>query len=324
MGLPCRSKHHGQRLLTLSVACCVLPASVMAEQEPNFAQRFEAQFKASDIKFGSAKSKVPFPPIATLGSKHYTKALAKGPNSEQLEYDVDSYRQAAGIPAMLGPKDLLVVGEYLSWTEFNVLTEGVESFEIASIGLPLGWLRQLNPDWQLATFVMPFGHYTMLPKDDYWNWQYLGGIFTRYVQSDSLWWAFGFYADIADNDEDFYTPYVGASWAINAQWTLSAILPWPSLSYAPTSDWLIRLGASPSAASWSIDLDEADANMNLDAWDFGLSVEYRFHGNFWLSAEAGAGGFRALRFSDSEVEEVDVDFSEGAFFGINIKYRPAL
>lgn len=319
-----KTARYHRLVITLLMTICVFSTPAFAAEKANFVQTIEEQFKASDITFGTANSNVPFIPVAFAGSKFYSDTQAEGPNSNKLEYDVNSYQQAAGVPFFMGQKDVLVLGEYLSWTEFNVHTNGVNSFEVASVGLPIGWLKQVKPSWQMAAFVMPFGHYTMLKHDEYWDWEYMGGVFARYVQSETLWWAFGVYADVAEHDDNFYTPYVGASWAINEEWTLSAIMPWPAISYAPSSDWLFQLGASPSSSSWSIDLERNNTSMNLDAWDFGLSVEHRVYGNFWLSAEAGVGGFRALRFSDSDVEDVDVDFSKGAFFGVNFKYRPAL
>lgn len=35
----------------------------------------------------------------------------------------------------------------------------------------------------------------------------MGGVFGRYVQSERLWWAFGFFADIAP-DGNLYLPYL--------------------------------------------------------------------------------------------------------------------
>ena len=226
------------------------------------------------------------------------------------------------MPFLLGERDALVIGEYLSWSDFSVKAASDDSFAVTTVGLPVAWLRQVDPAWQVAAFVMPLGHHDDIDGSN-WAWQYLGGTFARYVQHERLWWAFGFYFDVAPGD-NFYIPYVGASWVINERWTVSAVMPWPALLYAPDKDWLFRLGASPSGSSWSFNPEGGDAAVNLDAWDFGLSAERRLSGGIWLSMEVGVGGFRGLRLSGTDVDAPDLDVSTSPYFGIDLKFRPSL
>jgi hypothetical protein len=290
--------------------------------EPGFVQGLVNQFEQSDIVFQRSSSTVPFPPIAFLGARSYADAEVESGRGDALKYDIDTVSQAAGLPILVTQKDALIIGEYLSWSDFDIKNEGTDSFDVVTVGLPLAWLRQQSDDWQLAAFVMPMGHHSSKDNSD-WTWQYLGGAFARYVQNDRLWWAMGLYADIAPGD-NFYIPYVGASWSINDHWTLSAIMPWPGISYAPNQNWLFRLGASPSGASWAIDEEQGETVTNFDAWDFGLSAEKRLDGNFWGSVEAGVGGLRGLRFSGSSVDTPDLDVSSSWYLSIDLKYRPAL
>jgi hypothetical protein len=111
---------------------------------------------------------------------------------------------------------------------------------------------------------------------------------------------------------------------INERWTLSAVMPWPALIYAPNRDWMLRLGASPSGSSWSFKPGEGDATVNLDAWDFGLGAEHRLGGDIWLALEAGVGGFRGLRLSGSSLESPDLDVSTSPFIGLSLNFRPSL
>ncbi|TGD74368.1 hypothetical protein E4634_08490 [Mangrovimicrobium sediminis] len=279
-------------------------------------------FQQSDIRFQRGITNAPFPPIAFLSATTYGDVEVSTTDGQELEYNVDRYSQMAGIPFLLGKRDALLVGEYVSWSRFDVSAGASEEFDVTSIGLPVGWFRQVNPDWQAAAFVMPLGHDSSLEGSG-WTWQYLGGAFTRYVQNEQLWWAFGFYADVGFGD-DFYIPYIGASWAIDERWTLSAMMPWPAIIYAPNRRWMLRLGAAPSGASWSLDLDRDDVAVNFDAWDLGLDVEYRVAGNVWLGARTGVGGLRGLRLEGSAVEEPDVDFSANYFLNVTLNYRPAL
>jgi hypothetical protein len=313
-----------QRLqLALVLLCPLFAVGLQAAEEEagGFVQRTINGFEQSEFEFQRSISNAPFPPLGFVGGAAYSNVEVESPSGKVLEYDVQRFSAMAGVPFLLGKRDALVAGAYVSWSEFDVKAQESSNISVASIGLPIGWMRQQNPDWQLAAFVMPLGHDSDLPNSD-WAWQYLGGAFARYVSSEKLWWAFGFYADVGSGD-NFYIPYLGASWAINQRWTLSAIMPWPALIYAPTSSFMVRLGASPSGASWSLDVEEGEVGVNLDAWDFGLGAEYRIFGNFWLGADAGIGGLRGLRLINGDVEEPDLDFSSNGFVKLNFNYRPA-
>ena len=312
-----------------AIACCFLTSGTGARpagEDESLMRRMTSQFEHSKIEFQRAESNIPFIPFAFLGASYYGDADVDGNGSRKgkdIEYSVTTVSQAAGLPFLLTDRDALVVGEYVSIADIDIDTDNTDSFTVATLGLPVGWLRQINPDWQSIAFVMPIGH-----RDDrdgsQWTWQYLGGTFARYVQHDRLWWAFGFYADVGPGD-DFYIPYVGASWSLNERWTISAMMPWPAILYAPDKDWLFRLGASPSGASWSFDTqDSSDTTINLDAWDFGLGAERRLARNVWLGVEVGVGGFRGLRLSGSDVESPDLDVSTAAYVDIALKFRPSL
>lgn len=311
--------HHGAAILLVLLSS----AGVHADgDKPGFVQRTVNAFEQSEIVFQRSISNTPFPPLAFLNVATYSDVEVESRDGRSLTYDVDRLSQMAAVPFLVSERDALIVGEYVSWTRFNLDVDGRSKVDVSSIGLPLGWFRQVNPDWQAAAFVMPLGHDADLPRSD-WAWQYLGGAFARYVQDERLWWAFGFYFDLGAG-EDFYIPYLGASWAINERWTLSAVMPWPALVYAPNERWMVRLGASPSGASWSLDLDNSEVGVNLDAWDVGLGIEHRFAGNLWLGARAGVGGLRGLRLENSKVEEPDIDISSNFFLGLTLNYRPAV
>ena len=169
---------------------------------------------------------------------------------------------------------------------------------------------------------MPLGHDSDLNESG-WNWQTLGGGFARWEQRDDLWWAFGLYFDVGGED-DFVIPYLGASWEINQRWTVSAVMPWPAVLYAPTPDWLFRLGVSPSGASWSIEPEDGEAYVNIDSWDFGLGVERRFFRHFWAGIEAGWGGFRGLRLSDDGADSIDLDVGSSGYVNVSLTVRPSI
>ena len=105
----------------------------------------------------------------------------------------------------------------------------------------------------------------------------MGGAVARYTRNDRLWWLFG----VVFDDSDFGTtwlPYVGASLTLNERWSVSAILPWPQLMYAPSKDWFVSLGASYSGNSWAVNNATGAVGLNLSGFDFGFGGGMRLKG----------------------------------------------
>ncbi len=310
------------RLKLGAIVCCSLLGAAAAQSEDLIENMIE-EFGESEFIFQRSSSHVPFLPVAYVGASHYGKTkVSSSSRGTSIEYNLDTVSQAAGVPWLVTDRDMIVVGEYLSWSRFDLKNGPKDHFNVATIGLPVGWLRQVNPRWQAAAFVMPMGHKANLDGSN-WSWQTMGGVFARYVQNDQLWWAFGLYADIAQGD-NFYIPYLGASWTLDEHWTISAVMPWPGVLYAPNDDWLFRLGVSPSGASWSASpaTSDDDVSMNLDAWDIGLTAERRVAKHFYVGLEAGFGGFRGFRMDDSGVEDIKFDAGSSPYIRLQFKLRP--
>ncbi|MDA8962353.1 hypothetical protein N9H37_03260, partial [Congregibacter sp.] len=250
----------------------LLGATVCAAQ--NFVQDTVSAFESSDFVFQRGGSNAPFIPIAYLSARTYGEArIDNALTGETLEFQQQGASAATGIPVLLSSRDALVIGGYLSSNRFATSDGSVDDFRVDTVGLPLGWFGQVNPQWQAAAFIMPLGHQST-QRGSHWSLQTMAGAFARYTPNETLWWAFGLFGDSSPNDS-YVIPYVGASWVINPRWTISAIMPWPAVLYAPTQDWLFRLGASPSNAAWSLQPDDNDVSISLDAWDFGVSAERR-------------------------------------------------
>jgi hypothetical protein len=296
----------------------VLAAPLRADFTGDIARRF----LESDIDLQRSRSLVPFLPLAHAGVASYADTEVEIADGTNLEYDLSSVDQYAVLPILMSPRDALFVGEYLSHSEFDVSDEVFGDFDVSTVGLPVGWLRQASDDWQVGGFVMPMAHNSSLENSG-WSYQVMGGVFGRYIAADNLWWLYGLYVDISAED-DFYIPYVGASWSINPHWTLSAVMPWPALLYAPNDRWLFSLGVSPSGASWNISSGRDDVAVNYDAWDFDLRIERHIHGSLWLGARAGVGGLRGARISGSDFEWPDIDVGSSGFFAIDLNFRPSV
>lgn len=265
---------------------------------------------------------MPFPPIAFVGVQRYGDTdLARG-TPVSLEVDQTTVSQGALVPLLTSPRDVVVVGEWLSWSQFDSRSPMLEDFDVTSVAVPVGWFRQASPDWQVAAFAMPLGHKASLPGSD-WSWETMGGVFGRRMYNQRVWWAVGLFVDAGPGD-DLYLPYLGASWSINEAWTLSAVLPWPAVLWAPTGDLLFRLGASPSGTSWQFDTADAGVSVDLSTYDLGLSAERRIWRNVWANVELGVGGFRALTLRGSNWESPGGSADPAPYLSLSLNFRPAL
>jgi hypothetical protein len=279
-------------------------------------------FAASNIQFSRSDSNVPFVPVAFVDGFTYSDVDLKADGIVLGSFEQSTISQGAGLPILLGPNDALMIGEWVSWNHFDAKSGGFQSFDVWSVGLPVGWLRQVDDSRQAAAFFMPLAQKASLPGSD-WRIDFLGGVFGRHVESDDFWWVYGVYFDVGPG-EDTYLPYLGASWELDQQWTISAVLPWPAVMYAPTRNTVFRFGAAPSGASWSLTSNQADVAFQLGNWDFGVSAQQRLSGNIWGKIEAGVGGLRSLRISGGEWQDPEFDLDASPYLSIGINFRPEL
>ena len=280
-------------------------------------------FAQSDFQFARTESNAPFPPmawadVARYGQMQFTALDESLPN---VEFEQTALSQAALVPFMAGARDAFAVGEWISASKFTTDSPAIDDFNTISVGVPLGWARQASAKWQLAAFVAPLGHKASLQHAS-WYWEGMGGAFGRYSPGGRWTWVFGFYADVSP-DDDFYVPYIGATWVANERWTVSAILPWPGVTYAPTRDTFLRFGVSPSGASWALSPRSGDVAMNLDSWNVGLSFEHRLWHDVWVRAEGGMSGLSGMSFSGGHWNDVSTSVGSSPYAKIGISFRPA-
>lgn len=279
-------------------------------------------FADSEIEFQRGTSRLPLPPLAFLDLQRYRQADVRRPRGgAPLSVDQTTLSQGALLPFLVGERDAIVVGQWASWSRFTPRRSSLDDFDVVSVAAPVGWLRQASPSWQAAAFVMPMGHWADAAEAE-WTWETMGGVFARRIQSERLWWVVGAFADVGPG-EDLYIPYLGASWSIGERWTLSAVLPWPAILWAPRPDVLLRLGASPSGSSWELRADDSEVSVDLSTVDLGLSAERRLTGMLWVKLEAGIGGVRALNFTASEWRRPATERSSEPYLSLGLTLRPA-
>lgn len=302
---------------TILIACSWMTPNTGT---PAPAENIIERFAQSDFVFQRINTNVPLPPLFYMAVNDYRELHLDTDNNQTSQYSHTSLSQAAALPLLVSPRDALVVGEWAAKHRFTAQDDSGHSFSVTSLGLPLGWVRQINYDWQLASFVFPTAYKANLPDSD-WSEEWMGGVFGRYVQHDTLWWGFGFFIDI-NPGTNLYLPYLGFSWTYTEEWTISAVMPWPAILYSPSKNTSFRLGMSPSGTSWFIDQKESEIYYEWDGWNFGLTMMQRLQGNFWLEVEAGVSGLRSLSFTGGEWQGTDIKGNDTPYIGLQLSWRP--
>jgi len=298
--------------------------SEVVPPEESFIERSARAFTESDLVFVRGLSNAPFLPVAFLGNTHYGDAMVSEegatPETAGTRYSVNSTSQYAGVPFLLNKRSMVVLGEYVSYSNFSV--DNGEDFSVASATLGAGYLYQVNDDWQMIGALVPFYNHSSIGERGKDYWQVMGGAVARYTRNDRLWWLFG----VGFNDSDFGTtwvPYVGASLILNERWSVSALLPWPQVIYAPNKDWFVSLGAAYSGNSWAVNSTTGAVGLNLSGFDFGFGGAMRLKGPLWLEGTVGVGGLRGLTINDGEVSGPSIDVSSSPFVNISLTFRPS-
>jgi hypothetical protein len=298
--------------------------SEVVPPEEGFIERAARAFTESDLVFARSFSNAPFLPVAFLGSSHYGDATVSEegatPETAGTRYQATGTSQYAGVPFLLSKRSMAVLGEYISYADFSV--DNGEDFSVTSASIAAGYLYQVNPDWQVIAALVPFYNHSSLGERGKDYWQVMGGAVARYTRNDRLWWLFG----VVFDDSDFGTsvlPYLGASLTLTERWSVSAILPWPQVMYAPSKDWFVSLGASYSGNSWAVNNTTGAVGLNLSGFDLGFGGGMRLKGPLWLEGAVGVGGLRALTITDGDVSGPSIDVSSSPFIKLSLTFRPS-
>jgi hypothetical protein len=296
----------------------------VVEADDNIIAQAAQAFAESELVFVRGLSNAAFLPVALLGSDYYDDAMVSEegatPDVAGKRYQVNTASQYAGVPFLLNKRSMVVLGEYLAYSDFTV--ENGEDFSTTSAGIAAGYLYQVTNDWQLMGGILPVHHRSSLGERRKDYWQVMGGALTRYTRNDRLWWLFG----VVFDDSEFGTtwlPYIGASLIINQAWSVSALLPWPQVIYAPSKDWFVSAGASYSGSSWAVNSNTGAVGLNLSGFDFGVGGARRLSGALWMEAKAGVGGLRGLSINDGDIAGPAIDVSSSPFISISLTLRPS-
>ena len=140
--------------------------------EESFIERSARAFTESELVFVRGFSNAPFLPVTMLGNTHYGDAMVSEegatPETAGTRYSVNSTSQYGGVPFLLNKRSMVVLGEYVSYSNFSV--DNGEDFSVASASLAAGYLYQISDDWQMIGALVPFYNHSSLGErgKDYW------------------------------------------------------------------------------------------------------------------------------------------------------------
>lgn len=291
-----------------------------------YVDRKAEAFANSSLVFTRSRSKAPFLPLAYAGGAVYDEASVRDftQPGTPLNMQQSGGSLAAGLPFLTSSTDALILGMYAGRSRFSLEPENpleLDDFTVTSAAVGLGYVKQVNEAWQGLAFVLPFYNDTDLPNGQSY-WQTMGGAFARYTHNPDTWWMFGVFGSTSSL-ESYLLPYVGVSWTLSSDWTVSGILPWPQVIWSPSRDWFVGLGGLCSGSGWAINGGTGQVAVDLNAFDLGLEYQRRLYGSLWGGLSVGVGGMRSLQLSEGgESDGIEFDVSSSPFFRFTLTMRP--
>ncbi|HEY4212530.1 MAG TPA: hypothetical protein VGM84_13705 [Steroidobacteraceae bacterium] len=281
------------------------------------------RFSASQFELVRGNTDVPFLPLGWVTLTGYERVDVLDADGRQtgLQYQQLSASEGALLALPVGQWDLFGIGEWAETTSFRAKTAPAPNIDVFSLAVPVGWAHQLKHNWQLAAFVAPVGHKS---SEDGWYWEAMGGLFGRYTSSERTAWLFGAYFDVSSFSQ-FYTPYAGATFNIGAHWAIDVVVPWPGVTYAPTANWFVRIGAAAADNSWTFGAQGNTPRVSVTGIDVGIHTEHRVYRDVWFGLEAGVSGLRGFTLSGSGSgwQPVEGNLSGKGYALLTVTLRPS-
>ncbi|WP_323813052.1 hypothetical protein [Cellvibrio sp. NN19] len=303
-------------MLALVAGCSVWSSASLA-----IGEKLMDQLISSDFVYDRNISNAPPLMIGYLDTNAQNGLTFDGECPPALADDCRlSYRslsQGFGTPVWVGQKNMLVLGETLDVDYFSNRTE---SFSIYTGGVLAAWINQPSEQWQQGAFVY-----------NYWN---LGddqeradtsttyaGYVARYRHSARFHSYLGLiYTDALERALVF--PYAAFDWFVDDRWTISAILPWPLLTYSPNPDQAFKVGAVVTGSSWASASDGDVYSRDFTQLNLGFVFEQRLSELFWGEFSLGYAGLGRLSVDSDQDSELETNLESSPYFRIGITVRP--
>lgn len=300
------------------------PATAQVSEGSGWMSALKEKIRTTEFEFSRADSDVPFLPVASIGVAAYGKSEFErfDGSGEKVEFRSINTGAYGSLPLYIGRRDLVAAVPYVSHTEFSSLTAGVSDRSVVSFYLPLAWLWQSENKLQWGSFIMPSMHSPFDTEGD-WGTDFMGGVLGRCFSGDRAVWYYGIIYDYSFGG-DFFYPYLGYSYQIDRNWLISLVLPWPTVTYAPSKEFVLQAGFLPSGATWVMDGSGKDTQVagSLGGWDLGVTAGRRLKRNIWFDAGAGLSGLRSLRFNESGELQFEQNLGREPYVSVALSIRP--
>lgn len=277
--------------------------------------------RQSEFRFARAGSEVPFIPVGWLQYRYYPSTEFR--NDQGLLPPAEATEHAASlggvVPVYVASRDMLLLGGDLAWDSIKVTSGPYRDQRIARITPVAAWLHQFGTDHTVGAFVAPIAS-KELEQDRPWSVNGFAGFIGMYWYSDTLQWVYGGVYETYFG-EDYVYPYLGLQWNPTSQWSVSLLLPWPTLTYAPAKGWLWQLGIAPGGSSWVANDNGYESTQAFGTWNATFGVGYQLQGPWWLYLGAGRTGFRGIS-QTSGGNERSLDAEPSAVYTIELQFRP--
>ncbi len=279
------------------------------------------QMQRSDFVFGRTDSYVPFPPLAYLTAVHHADSeldLAGGP----LRFSENSLSELLVAPVWIGKRDMALAGEFGQWQHVSFSDPASAQRDLYTFMPVLAWLKQTGSSNQLGAFVAPeYVSGSDVAGYKFTEYSGYGGIIDIYWRSPQFAWVYGGIAYFS-GPQNLLFPYLGLLWMPDPHWSLALIVPWPSISYAPSASFLLQLGIVPSDGTLASTNNGRGLQLSYTSWDLRFITSWRLNHSLWLSAGVGWSGLGNLAFSDGGANS-DYKLNRGVVWSLQLSLRPA-
>jgi hypothetical protein len=273
----------------------------------------------SDFIYDRDITNLPFIPIGYLMATHQSELeLEQCPLAQQeCKFQYQSISQGAGFPVWVGQKQMLIVAETL---DVDVFETNNDSTTINTGGLLAAWISQHSPKWQSGAFVYHYQNLDSDTRSDNTKGT-IGGAVARYRHSARVHTYWGA-VQISGGDESSIYPYAGFDWYINTKWGITAVLPWPTINYAPNSNQLFKIGALVTNTTWSVKQDNDFYTQDFSQMSLGVSLEQKISDLLWGGLELGYSGLGKLKIETDADSEMTTDISSRPYIKLSLNVRP--
>ncbi len=309
-----------EELFRRLLAVLLLLAAVGGARASSMIDSMLENFQRSEFAFGRTDSNAPFPPMAWIGPLDQGKSTLTLQGTP-VEFDEKALTQFLLAPVWIGKKDMVLAGEYAAWQRIDFNTPVAARRDVYTFLPLLAWLRQTGARQQTGAFIAPqYTHGSDYAGHEFTEWSGYAGVIGINWTSDRVGWAYGLVGSFSSTN-DLLFPYVGCIWQPTPQWTVTAIAPWPSVSYAPTHDYLFQVGLTPADATL-VSADDGSLRATYTSWNLLFGVNRRLVRNFWVTASVGWAGLGNFAVSTHGSDETDYALRRDIVWSLQFSFRP--